>query len=807
MGQMVLNQGLNTAADRSFLAPGELQNATGAFYRPGDTVRLWKILGRTSYGDAYAATSAAQGIAYFAFDTAGTDRIVVLNADGELHASVVSATDSATGSFSTLTTGLDTGSGVLSWAHFNDRWFLCNSLNVPLAFDSDGSLRRMGMEDPETNPICTPGDGTYTDRVTTATWTGSEWSDPELAYDLDLATFAYSWMRDTDLYGDTHTILYTAIPAATDANRYLVINWSLQGIPLVQTPDGEDNPIQNWGQGGPIEFKVKVRIEKSEDGGGTWTTITDATCQTAKPQQNITVPVAADSDQIQVRATVEQALNNPTRSAGFRINDIRVTNEGLVDKFTTTDGLYYAIAEYDEDDNLESPLAMSSLVTFDNQNICTLALPTQVNAHATHFMIYRTHDGGIKPGDFRQLDKVPINVASYLDTFDRGKDSVGGMVAPLLKLQITDSMFTYYPSNTAPEAFKAIVEYQNFLVAISDQFPRRLAYTMPGEPEYWPLLYQILDFPLKEHDELQSLAVAGDLLIVGAREAIIVINGLPELEMQSYASASMTPLRGAPGSVGPLAMTEYSLGGEPRVVWVSEHGIFETNGNQVLELSGDLDWANTVSLGNLTKSYIFYDKADQIIKVGLDTDDDGTPDREFWLHVAEEHRKRSGRPKITGPHYCSVTNQVASLAADGNYRRYSLKADSTGSTFLEQSGGTDAGQFYSGTEVPLDVTSPRNYGSNLREWAVDFPVVRHTSWNNTPLVISWTAGRDMIGESDAVVNTMTISTQGQTKFAVARSGEWHEVQIQHTGNAGTGASIGWFESDQIQMGNVGDTQD
>ncbi len=54
---------------------------------------------------------------------------------------------------------------------------------------------------------------------------------------------------------------------------------------------------------------------------------------------------------------------------------------------------------------------------------------------------------------------------------------------------------------------------------------------------------------------------------------------------------------------------------------------------------------------------------------------------------------------------------------------------------------------------------------------------------------------------------MTLSTQGQTKFVVARAGEWHEVRLQHYADGSTSASVGWFEADQIPQGAVGDTQD
>jgi hypothetical protein len=799
MARLMMNQGLNTAQDRSFLDLGELTLATGAYYRPGDTFRLWKILGRTTYGDAYAATSNAVGLAHFAFDN-GADKLIVHNTAGEFHMSTITSGDATAGTFATLTTGLTIGATILSWAHFDNKWYFSNAKDRPFVLKDDNTLRKMGMMDPNSDPIATATTGTYTGRVTTATFTGSEWSAPTLGYDGDLDTKAFAWMRDVDPANTEKTIVFSAAAASTASNRVAIVNWSLRG--LMMYGDEPYRPTRER------EFRVKTTFWKSEDNGGSWTTILDGTYQVARPLQSLQTPISADSDQVQIRARITQLLSNPTRSAALQVHDTRITNDGFTPIFTSTDGVFYGIAEYSEVDDLESPLVISNLVTFASQNVVNLSLPTKVNDHATHFKIYRTHDGGRAPGDFRMLDLIDITETSWTDTFAFDKDSVGGEVPPLLKLQITDTINQYYPSNSAPEAFKSIVEYQNFLVAISEQFPRRLSYSMPGEPEYWPVLYQVVDFPLKEHDKLTALGVAGDLLLVAAEEALIVINGLPELEAQSYARANMTVLRGAPGCVGPKAMVEYSLHGEPRVVYVSEQGIYETNGHTIRELSSDLDWANTVNLGTLQNTWMFWDKEDQIMKVGLDTTGDALPDREYWIHLADEHRKQNGRPKITGPHYSSKTNEVGGRVPDGRYRVYSLDNDSTGTVYHEKDGGTDSGNFYNTlSQVPLDARTGRIYGPQLHEWAVDFPTVRHTSWNNTALAVSWIVGRDEIGESDTALNTMTISTQGQTKFVVARSGEWHEVRVQSTANAGAGASIGSFEHSAIPMNLQGDTQD
>lgn len=806
MGQMVFNQGLNTAMDRSMLIPGELQLATGAYYRPGDTLRVWKTLGRTSYGDAYAATAKGIGIGLMQYDGTDADRLVVLNGNGEYHSSLVSSTDSTSGTFSTLTTGFSTQSSVLAWAHFDNLWYFCNGLNPPLCMRADGTVRFMGMNDPLTQPTAEVAlEGTYESRPTSLFGGGTTgFQDLANGIDDNDDTAAYSWLYWTDGPGAANTVTLDDIAADTAAtDRFYILRWSLNGGWIQDT-------VNNFLETN-AEFHCEVMIEFSLNNGGDWTVALQTEYRNAQAIQSYIIPIADGQEMadVLVRMTHTQKATYPSRPSQLQLHDAVVTNKGFQEVFTTAEGFYYGVSEYSELDNLESPLRGSNLVTLTDNNMVAVVLPASAsNATASHYRLYRTHDGGKMPGDFRYLDMVPVGTTTYYDRFKKDKDDVFGDLPPFLKVQITDSMFRHYASNTAPEAFKAIVEYQNFLVALSEQEPRKMMYSLPGDPESWPLLYQIIDFPLKEHDTLQSLGVAGDLLIIGATDAIIVVNGLPELEAQSYANASMTVLRGASGCVGPRAMAEYSLAGEPRVMWVSNQGVFQTNGHIVQELSADLDWANTVSQGKLADSWMFWDKDDQIMSIGVDTDGDGVPDREYWFHLAEEHRKQNGRPKVTGPHYSSKSNQAGGFAADGAWRVYSLDNDTSGSVYHEKDGGTDAGNFFSTlSEVLFDIKGPRQYWQNLVEWAVDFPTVRHTSWNNTAVSIQWTVGRDEIGESDTATTTMTISTQGQTKFMVGRSGEWHEVRVVHTADASTGAALLWFEQPAIPMNITGDTQD
>jgi hypothetical protein len=792
-----LNQGLNTAADRSMVRQGELQTAIGAYYKPGDAQRLWKLAGRSSYGTLASAERIAT-IALFKYDTAANDKLVVYSADGTIHTSAL--TTATTGSFTTLTTGLNTNGQLMGWVHYDDVWYLGNGVDSCYAYESDGTFRLMGMQQPSGGISGTSAAGTNAQRASVAA--GSDWTDKSKVLNLDKDDFTYcvTWLADDGPF----PLELSSFGANTETGRVLSIKMSMDtaaptdGSGLAPTPSAT--------------FDQTIKIEYDDGTGGGYITVYNVTTRKPKALGTFTyaIPDTIDTASMKVKITftANRVLFNPRTT--LRVYDCRFTDAGVAGDFTPDFGFFYAYSEYDSTRALESAyVSTDKPITFASGNSVTLTLPSAaVNPLADTWRIYRTHDGGQIPGDLRMIAEIPIAESTFLDTFDYDKDTPGTRVPEFLKVQVTESVAQYYPSNLPPPALQEMVEYQNFVVGLGEDNPRTLYYSLPAFPESWPEIYQITDFPLEEHDQLRALAVAGDLLIVGAKEAIIVINGLPEVDAQAYSGANMTALKGAPGCVGRLAMAAYSLGGEPRVAWISKFGVYETNGHQVWELTHPIDFPALVG-ENLSKAALYWDKEDQLLYACYDSGADGYNDRFLTLHMSDDHRKDGrGTPKTTGPHYGQLSNVIGGvISADSAYHMYSSDAAATGKVFNEKSGGTDASNAYTTTSVlPLDVKTGRNFSEDLVEWAVDFPTVRHSSWGATPVAITWTFGRDDIGETAAVVNTITMSSQKATKFAVARSGEWAEIRIVHEGDTVTG-NIVHIQADAQVMGESGDTKD
>lgn len=797
------NQGLNTTSDRSMLAPGELQLATGMYFRSGDTARAWKLAGRSLFG-TLASAARVWTLALCKFDTAANDKLVCLAADGSLH--TADLTTASSGSLTTLTTGLNTSGDILGWTHFDDIWYFGNGLDRNFAYESDGTFRAAGMQPIPGALTGVPTSGTTAVRASGAADTG--WNDTDNVL-VGSDTNEYTWCEMVNWVTDPGALILSGFEADTGQDRFLFVRFS------VGQPGVDDQAVLGPATTGRFDVNIKIEIDFI---GAGYVTVWDARTTGGIPLGTFSHPFTDDIDaaNAKVRITlIDNKIALFQSTATLRVYDVRVSDQGVSGDFSTTEGgVIYAYAEVDNargnnDRPLEAFYAESDRIELAGQNAVVLTLPASpVNPLATGYWIYRTHDGGNTPGDLRRIGEGNIGDATWVDSFEYAKDVPGTYVPPYLKVQITDALAHFYPSNMPPFAMRTMVEYQNFVVGLSQSSPRTLFYSLPGFPEYWPHIYQISDFPLQEHDQLVSLAVTGDLLVVGAKEAIIIINGLPEVEAQAYSSAHMTALKGAPGCVGPLAMTAYSLGGEPRVAWISKFGLYETNGHQVWELTHDIDF-NAASSPDLSRAALYWDIEDQLLYACYDSDGDTYNDRFFTLHMAPEHRKgQRGVPKVTGPHYGQITNIVGGLVpSDNEYHMYAGDSAATGQIVNEKTGGVDVTNAYNtSSELPFNLKTARIYGPQLLEWAVDFPTIRHLAWGATPVAITWTVGRDDTSESQSVVNTITMSAQKATKFFVARSGEWHEVQITHDGDV-TAAAILGIQAEATEMGDTGDTQD
>ena len=139
----------------------------------------------------------------------------------------------------------------------------------------------------------------------------------------------------------------------------------------------------------------------------------------------------------------------------------------------------------------------------------------------THWLVYKTTDGGSVPFQYGLVKKVPIAQTSTTDKFVKDKDTIPG---PLYNfLELTDSNEGSIPidRDARPPSLRRIRSYKGSLVGLSRNSPRALYYSVAGLPESWPELFVITSFPLDEHDQLVDVREVGEYLIIAANGAMM----------------------------------------------------------------------------------------------------------------------------------------------------------------------------------------------------------------------------------------------------------------------------------------------
>jgi hypothetical protein len=160
------SQGYVSARDSNDLNPGELVSGVGAYYKPGDAMRIWKEPGRELFNTFGDGTLPIKGLAMCIFDltSSGTstesqqDKLVAYY-DNQL--SWVQPTDSGiNGVIATSVTRsglLEDDPDRLYSVHYDDSWYLSTAAGRPYVLDASQDIltRRMGMLPSDEKPTAT----------------------------------------------------------------------------------------------------------------------------------------------------------------------------------------------------------------------------------------------------------------------------------------------------------------------------------------------------------------------------------------------------------------------------------------------------------------------------------------------------------------------------------------------------------------------------------------------------------------------------------------------------------------------------
>ena len=753
------NKGLVTSRNPATLQNGELQTATGVMMHPGDPDQLHKVNGRSVFGDTGTA-AIVKGLALCKFDN-GADKVIALSGTA-----LYSAAAGTTGTFAALTgaTGLSASANRLSAAHANDRWYLCNGTDYNRVLESDGTVRRHGMLPPDTAPTVTGSFLSGTFEYPTET-TNSGFTNPTYAYDQGI-TFAHATLTAPG----TATCIFKTWASSTGTTRKLLCTVG---------------KIYSFSSDSSSPCDTTLNVYYSLDSGSTWVSMGTVVTNTSTKTFSVSLDGARDVNSDLIQLKVEFIYASGSVQITARIYDVYISRGGSQSAFDITTGIYYAVAEYDSARGLESTAAVSSLVTWTGKNYATIVLPPAAkNPTATHWNIYRTTDGNTQPFGLFLVESLPISSTFYCDGFILDKDTEGSTY--LEQLSITFSNATeYYQINNQPPGLSQIGYFKGHLWGLSNDLSRSLYYTPEGRPESWPSIYVNDKFPLEEHDRLVTGISLGEVLLIGAEEAIFRLTDLPTVENGVFSGGEVTVLKGQPGVVGKRGMCAFSLSGEPNAAWVSPYGIHQTNGTISRLLTTDLDWTATVDQGTLSTCVLRWDPLYHQLIFSYDSDGGGANDRILYLHMGQEHTKDDGLPLITSNY--GVVNDLA-IGTVGGIRRIFSAHTTDGKVYLEDYGTTDASGAYSSTTIPVDVKTARIY-QGFSTFGIIKGNLRHTDWGTgKTCTLTATTGRASSGVQQAVAKTVTLNGTDGSDFLVGRAGDWAEFRIQQDA-AATGALL------------------
>jgi len=723
------------------LDSGELVTMQSAYYRKNDPDQVWPMPGRSLFGSA--GSTAIKGLAICQFDS-GTDKLVA-----SIGTTLVAATPGATGTFSSLATGLDSSATSLVACQQDDRWYIGNGYDENRVLKSDGTVRLHGLKAPVAALTVTPATTVLdVSRPTAFSDPGADWADDAYSYDGDENSFAFS--------GQNGLSTWSGWAANATAGRYLRI---LRAGTMSAVDD--------------FHFNI------SQDGGATWDYNVDT--QKANFAKGwFTYPITADSSLVKV--AVGCGIGGSGFGVIYQVFDVQIQSGSGAASTTSTDGIYYAFTEYNSVEDMESPVnpdsCFSSLVTLSAVTQVTITRPTILNPAATHWRVYRIGDGVAKTIDNlgNVSGDISITSATWVDDFTI---PITEQALPVLAtFPVGDLIF---PRDAPPPPFVHMMSWKGSICGISLTDRRSWAYSDGGRPESFPAPYVVESFPLDEHDGLVGQMAVGETAVLLCEGTVLAVDDLPRFTDGVFNSGTARKLAGHPGCVGVYAFTTYSVSGEPRGAWVSPFGVYITNGQTCTCISTDLAWEYEVNPSTLGTSVLRWDQKNLILWFEFDSDGDGLNDREMPFHMAPFHDKGNNRPKLGQPTEKATSCMASALIASTHYRFSGHP--SNGAVYVEESGTVDAA-----TSLPRVMSiCTRQVDAKMVDMAIQKATVSHTDFGTgETALLTTTLYRDVANSQNSTVTTVRLDGNRGTTVFVGRAGQLADFQFDYSGTGSGG---------------------
>lgn len=812
-----VDNGLNTSGDPLSLAPGFLTKCEGMIYMPDDPSRPFKHPGHTVAAALPAAASTAntKGLAFFQYEGAADQFILYANSQFyEVDAAVsgIGAGDWADVADQASTAFVRSGSILKAIPDGDNGWIMWtgNDEERPIIREEGGHSWLLGLN---RSPRPTLTASTTDPSASIVRPVSSTRINTEVTINGVTVTPAFEWFDDANAYDDdldtvcSFFVTGTASPPSYASEEY---NFTEGG----NIPANQELLIVDALLHGAVSANIYVEI--SYDGGTTYTTAHTFTVVAPETFQSVSIPLTGGT----LWTDFKVRMSGHVSGYGFmwsRFSEIFTQTAAAGGPATIDEGTYYyAVTEVFEVTGGNRPryiegapsdtakfvaagTELGIILTFDaNQSPANTAAdgvkddPTNNLKH--YYKIYRTTKSGIWP-DLGYIASVPITATTFTDTFQTSGETLG---SPGINVVYEKDI----PVEAAgvPPPFRDAVYFRGVVIFIPANDPFRIGWTMPGNPHYHPFpSHDLKLIPSNRNDELKGITAIGDSVLVFSRTMVHRIRELQIVDRANYDAQTfeidpVSPNEGLAG--GALSHTlAYSQKGHAVAIWVSDNGIWMTDGSLVSEggmgivkLSVFMDWHREVQVTSLSTSKLFYDSTLQLITFEY-TDRDGNAQVRYF-HTSPHHWVNTGQdqavPKTTGDHTQFAATQRASGEISNKIRHFAL--DNSNLKIYNERDGTDL----AGSDIVSHVETGKNYLAGPdKEFQIYDGVLRHSDWGP-----SESCDLEIHVEDDASGIIQALHLRGlrlngarDTSFWVNRSGQSARLIFRHVGKTTSDGSL------------------
>lgn len=464
----------------------------------------------------------------------------------------------------------------------------------------------------------------------------------------------------------------------------------------------------------------------------------------------------------------------------------------------------YAYAWYDSVNGLESgpsPVSQNAIVAAGDT--MKLTIPARPSSQVDKVRIYRTQVGGSVYFRLAQIASQSVTSFYYDGTnTDAGApasdnttvwgfatfDDIFLSAQPTLPMVGTPLTGNYMTVNAQPPIGNILGFYQNsMLISGVPGFPQDIYYSSPDNPEQFSPAY----FLREENDRgdpVTAVGIANSRLIAFTLNSVFRHDNLPLVTDPGYGLGVSTrqEVTKDHGCIGKRALANFGSGAfNNRLLYLSEHGPWMTDGYFTVPLGQDLDWTpSVINTGALSGAVVKNFPKYYTILVAVPSSGSTVNDIAFLYHYHRTHLKQgTGIGKWTGPVDLRCAAAAIAYSRTSETQLFTGDTDTSGNVYLEDQGSTDASHYIdSAGSIDWEViTGDRRVGAESENKFFGRAFVSLEGTSRTPPCMEYAVSkRDALNPvtlSDITVNAPTPerigATTGTTRTtATMRGGIW-----------------------------------